>query len=321
MNGNPRINFNTLLKTYNVTVWDTCAILQYLDKTKDPVKDPSFMGKLAEKIKEGHICVIPQAIIKELETHKPIYFTGRKNKEKLIETYNNFYQKNQLYLDEQKVEKEIAKESIKYAWHKISYPDLAVFEHAKIFSEKRIPTAIISNDMGLSKVWNEYVKETRTPNSILGFLPRLEGLLFELFQNRMKRGKNHILINDRVTILDDIEKWRKVTTNNLSHYGCNKITYFKNKNNIIETYQSNNIQTPNIAFLDINLNPKDPQNKEGLKVCQFFKETIPNTTIVAMSSLENIAQEAKKSGANFIIQKKNFVQDFDTFVQQYTERL
>lgn len=130
--------------------------------------------------------------------------------------------------------------------------------------------------------------------------------------------KSKLLAKDYVTILDDIEKWQKVATDNLTYYGCSHIIYFENKNSIIEAYQSDNIQIPDIALLDINLDSQNLQNKEGLEVCQFFKTNIPDTTIVVMSSLENIAEEAKKSGANFVIQKKNFVQDFDAFIQQYT---
>lgn len=134
-------------------------------------------------------------------------------------------------------------------------------------------------------------------------------------------NKSKLLTKDYVAVLDDIEKWQKVATDNLTYYECNHIIYFKNKNSIIKAYQSDNIQIPNIAFLDVNLDSQNLQNKEGLEVCQFFRKNIPDTTIVVMSSLENIAQEAKKSGANFIIQKKNFVRDFDTFIQQYTKRL
>lgn len=127
---------------------------------------------------------------------------------------------------------------------------------------------------------------------------------------------NTKLAEEHVVVLDDLEKWRKVATNNLTHYGCNNITYFKTKEGIITTY---NPRTT-IALLDINLDIQDEQNREGLKVCQFFKQTSPNITIVVMSSLENIATEAKERGADFIIRKSNFVQDFDTFVNQYTNK-
>jgi FixJ family two-component response regulator len=124
------------------------------------------------------------------------------------------------------------------------------------------------------------------------------------------------LAREYVAVLDDLEKWRKVVTNNLAHYGCNNITYFKTKEGIITRYDPNTT----IALLDINLNIDDENNKEGLEVCQFFKKTAPETTIVVMSSLENMANEAKKNGADFIIQKKNFMQDFDTFVKKYTSK-
>ncbi len=132
--------------------------------------------------------------------------------------------------------------------------------------------------------------------------------------------EKYSLTKDYVAILDDIEKWRKVATDNLVYYGCSNIIYFENKKDILRAYESNETK-PDITLLDINLNPQDTQNKEGLEVCQFFKETSPETTIVVMSSLEDIAKEAAKKGADFFIQKKNFTQDFDTFIKQYTEKL
>lgn len=128
---------------------------------------------------------------------------------------------------------------------------------------------------------------------------------------------NKPLTKKHIAILDDLKKWRNVAKDSLTHYGCNNITYFETKEDIITTYDPSSTK-PDIVLIDINLNICDRNNKEGLEVCQFFKETSIKTTIVVMSSLENIADEAKKSGANFIIQKKNFVQDFDTFVKQYT---
>ena len=131
--------------------------------------------------------------------------------------------------------------------------------------------------------------------------------------------KFELLAEKYAVVLDDIEKWQKVATDNLAYYGCDQIVYFENKNIIIEAYQSNNIQTPDIVLLDVNLNSQTIQNKEGLEVSRFFKKNFLNTTIILMSSLENITEEAERNGANFIIQKKNFIQDFDAFVQQYTQ--
>jgi len=135
--------------------------------------------------------------------------------------------------------------------------------------------------------------------------------------NNMENDK--LLAREYVAVLEDIEKWRVVATNNLAYYGCTNIVYFKTKEGIITTY-SLGITKPTIALLDINLDTRDSRNKEGLEVCQFFKENAPGTSVVVMSSLENIADEARKRGANFIIEKKNFVQDFEIFVQQYTKK-
>jgi len=321
MNGNKIISLDHLLNKYYVTIWDTCALSTHLNGSKTSTRDYFFIKKLTAKIKEGHICILPQAIIEEIENYKSTNPFKIKAKNKLMKAYNKFSQRGKSYFNEQDVKKEVNREFSKYAWSGVSHADLAIFEGAKILSRTGTPTAIISNDItGLSRVWNSYTKGAGIPNSVLGFLPRVGKSLFEVFKNGAKRNKCHALANDYVAVLDDREKWRKVTANNLNHYGCNNITYFKTKNNIIKAHQLNNIQTPDVAFLDINLNPNNSRNREGLEVCQFFRENIPDTTIVAMSSLENIAEEAKKNGANFIIQKKNFVQDFDTFIQQYTEK-
>lgn len=124
-----------------------------------------------------------------------------------------------------------------------------------------------------------------------------------------------------VAVLDDFEKWRNVVINNLRHYGCDNknIFPFETKKDIISAYSLQAVTKPDIAILDINLNPKDENNREGLEVCQFFKQ-FQKTSIVAISSLENIAKEAIRNGANFFIRKKGnfFLQDFDAFVEQYT---
>lgn len=124
------------------------------------------------------------------------------------------------------------------------------------------------------------------------------------------------LTSEYIIILDDLEKWKSIVTNNLTYYGCNNIIYFKTKEEIITSYNPNTT----IAFIDINLDTQDKQNREGLKVCKFFKQNVPKTTIVAMSSLENMANASRENGADFFIQKTNFVQDFNSFIKQYTRK-
>jgi len=119
-----------------------------------------------------------------------------------------------------------------------------------------------------------------------------------------------------IAVLDDIKKWRDIVKNNLLYYDYNNTKYFGTKESIITAYGPNTAK-PDIAFLDINLDQFNDTNKEGFEICRFFKNTSRKTTVVVMSSLEGITEEAIKNGAEFIIQKKNFVQDFDKFIQQY----
>ena len=125
------------------------------------------------------------------------------------------------------------------------------------------------------------------------------------------------LAKEYVAALDDIPEWQEKVRANLIHHGCNNIDYFETKEGIITRYQTATIR-PDIALLDINLDIHDEDNREGLDVCRFFKETSPTTTIVVVSSLKDILEEAKKSGADFFIQKKDLREGFDTFVEQYT---
>jgi two-component SAPR family response regulator len=121
-------------------------------------------------------------------------------------------------------------------------------------------------------------------------------------------------------ILDDIEKWRNIARDNLTFYGCIDISYFESKSDIVDAYGSEKVIAPDMAFLDINLDIVDVWNREGLEVCQFFRNTHPKTTIVLMSSLEEIAKESRKVGPDFIIRKKCFKDDFDTFIKHYAQK-
>ena len=98
MNNNKIISLTHLLDKYDVTVWDTCALSKHLNGSKRSTRDYFFIRKLTTKIKEGHICIIPQAIIKEMGNYESTNFSKIKARNELMEVYDRFSQNSKLYL-------------------------------------------------------------------------------------------------------------------------------------------------------------------------------------------------------------------------------
>ncbi|MBR9702009.1 response regulator [Candidatus Pacearchaeota archaeon] len=128
--------------------------------------------------------------------------------------------------------------------------------------------------------------------------------------------ENKYLANERILIVDDIEEWLEITKNNAVHYGAQDIINAKNVKDGERLYCE---VSPTIVFADINFDKKDLANQEGLSLIEKISESRSEDLIalVAMSSLQAIEDATKKTGADYFINKKSFMEDFDGFIETY----
>lgn len=150
-------------------------------------------------------------------------------------------------------------------------------------------------------------------------------LCFEMTKGLKQTAKKGepILKEERVLVVDDFEKWLKVAENNLRYYGCEDIIKSTNPLDANKKYSEVN---PTIAMIDINFNPDDLEDTQGLDLIghlreqEYLKDGKIKKVLVAMSSLkEDIKLRALDSGANYFIDKERFAEDFDGFVDWYVK--
>jgi hypothetical protein len=139
------------------------------------------------------------------------------------------------------------------------------------------------------------------------------------------------LDGERLLIVDDHQKWLDTASNNAIYHGVKEI--YKAKSTL-EGINIWTIERPSIIITDINFDENDLTNNDGLGLLEKifyenprlpYKEFLiknpnlpfPTQTLVAMSSIQNIEKIAREKGANYFLNKKNFVNDFDNFAFQY----
>jgi hypothetical protein len=173
------VTLSELLEHYRATIWDTCAIQCYIADSLRSRQDYDFIAKLTYQIRRGRDCILPKDIIKELRLPEATSKQEEFRKELIYESYT-LHKKLRFHYNEKIASRLAPEDSKKYAWYRISKPDLMVFEHAKIFAEKGIPTAIISNDSGLQYVWEDYISDNKEDinNTQFGFFLRKGGNTF-----------------------------------------------------------------------------------------------------------------------------------------------
>ncbi len=133
-----------------------------------------------------------------------------------------------------------------------------------------------------------------------------------------------IFREERVLVVDDLEKWLKVASDNLRYYGCKEIIEATNPSDAVKKYFEVN---PTMAMIDINFDTDNLEDTQGLDLIghlreqEYIREEKIKQVIVAMSSLrDDIKLRALASGANYFIDKRKFVKDFDGFVEWYKKR-
>ncbi len=132
--------------------------------------------------------------------------------------------------------------------------------------------------------------------------------------------ENSILKDERIIVVDDIPKWRKTARDNLIYYGCSldNIINAENPEEALIKYQT---QKPTLALIDINFDKDDIRDTQGLDLIRKLREDGYTNPLIAMSSLVgDIGQRTIDAGADYFIDKRNFVKGFDEFVDWYTKR-
>lgn len=128
---------------------------------------------------------------------------------------------------------------------------------------------------------------------------------------------------ERVLVVDDLEKWLKVASDNLRYYGCEEIIKSTDPLDANRKYFEVN---PTMSFIDINFDIENLEDTQGLDLIGHLREQEylgknKFKIIVAMSSLkEDIKLRALASGANYFIDKSKFTEEFDRFVEWYKRR-
>ena len=126
-----------------------------------------------------------------------------------------------------------------------------------------------------------------------------------------------ILRNERVLVVDDIPKWLKVARDNLNYYGCTPNNII-NAENIEEAFEKYQKQKPTLVLADINFDTENLKDTQGLSLIKRLRKNYYTNPIIAMSSLVgDIGQRTIEAGADYFIDKQDFVKGFDNFIKWY----
>jgi len=133
-----------------------------------------------------------------------------------------------------------------------------------------------------------------------------------------KKGKP-IFKKEKVLVVDDIPKWLKVAGDNLNYYGC-PLEKIVTAENVEEAFRKYSEQYPTLIMTDINFDVKNLEDTQGLSLIKRLREDGYESPLVAMSSLRgDIEQRTKNAGADYFIDKKDFVSGMDNFVEWYSK--
>ncbi len=131
---------------------------------------------------------------------------------------------------------------------------------------------------------------------------------------------NQIDPNKRIMVVDDFERWRSVAGDSLASWGFREVRYFYDVSSALGDYSR---YLPHLAFLDVNFDPSNPGlsgNMDGLYLCERLRELDNQLVIAVMSSMSEAQDLAMQKGANGFILKRNFVSDFDKFMEECSKR-
>ena len=134
----------------------------------------------------------------------------------------------------------------------------------------------------------------------------------------MTNQASPIFQNERVLVVDDITKWIETTKGNLTYYGCTleNITTAGNTREALERYENTTL-----IITDINFDINNLEDTQGLDLIKELRHNEYSNPIIAMSSLTgNIKERTIDVGANYFLDKRNFIKDFDKFAKWYTRR-
>lgn len=125
-----------------------------------------------------------------------------------------------------------------------------------------------------------------------------------------------ILRDEKILVVDDIPKWIQIARNNLNYYGCPSES-IRFSDNIADAFKEYEKKKTTFILTDINFDKENLEDTQGLDLINMLREDGYIDLVVAMSSLEEIAQESKDAGANYFIDKRTFVEGMDNFVKWY----
>jgi len=126
----------------------------------------------------------------------------------------------------------------------------------------------------------------------------------------------------RILVADDMRKWHYIATKNLEYWKFPKPLHAFSKKAAERIYHS---ESPYLIITDINFDPRYPGdpinnkgNLDGLILTRQIKKDDPSKIVIIMSSIEQGVKEiALEAGADYFIQKQNFIKEFDTIVKQW----
>ncbi|MBU0929558.1 MAG: response regulator [Nanoarchaeota archaeon] len=121
-------------------------------------------------------------------------------------------------------------------------------------------------------------------------------------------------------IVDDIQKWHDVVEKNLFYFGFNGFLHAYNIKEGLVFYQAHK---PELVITDINFDPSNPSNiqkmtgnLDGLVLCNEIRNQSKDVKIVVMSSIKEAEEVAKRSGADYFIEKIYFKDQIEDFIRQ-----
>jgi len=142
------------------------------------------------------------------------------------------------------------------------------------------------------------------------------------YLEQFTKGRKPNLEQERVLITDDLEKWLDVATDNLVYYGCKKENISR-VDNVEEGKEIYGLKKPSLVFTDINFDVNNSEDVQGLDLIRYLILSTPigrnrKESIVTMTSLKgDIRKRAFSSGTDYFIDKEDFVQEMERFVERY----
>lgn len=117
----------------------------------------------------------------------------------------------------------------------------------------------------------------------------------------------------KTLIADDFQKWHDAAERNLAYFGFSDFLHAYTIKEGLTLYEAHK---PELVLTDINLNPSDSKNLDGLVLCKEIRNRNKDTKIVVMSSMD-AKEQAMSNGADYFIQKPQFKDQIEEFIKLY----